>query len=717
MLERLRRLLDAVIAAPERPLGRVDVLHPDERDQVLRAWNDTERAIPARTLPELVEATADAVPDAVALVADGLELTYAQLDERANRLAQLLFGRGVGPERIVALLLPRSAELVIAALAVVKAGGAYLPVDPAYPAERIAFLLDDARPTAVLTVADLADRLPATSDVVLLDEPALTADRPAHRPTDLDRTAPLLPAHPAYLIYTSGSTGTPKGVLVPHAGIASFARSEVERFDVRPGDRVLQFSSPSFDASVLELCMALHGGAAIVVPPPGPLVGDDLAGVLATQRITHTLIPPAALATVPPIALPDLRTLIVGGDACSAELVATWAPGRTMINAYGPTETTVAATFSEALVVGATPPIGTPLWNTRTLVLDANLQPVPVGQPGELYVAGAGLARGYLDRPSLTSHRFVADPHGAPGERMYRTGDVVRWRPDGALDYLGRADNQVKIRGFRVELGEIEAVLGEHASVAQVVVVAREDQPGVKQLVAYVTPGTADPALLRAHLAARLPEHLVPAAIVPLDAFPLTANGIKVDRAALPAPVHTSRAPGREPVSRTEEVLRDLFAEVLGVATISVRDSFFELGGDSIVSIQLVSRARRDGLVLTPKQVFEHRTVERLAAVVRGIETAPAEAPDAGVGPVPLTPIAHWLSERGGPVDGFHQSMLLQVPPNADAGADSGRLTGALRALVDHHDALRLVLTRADGAWSLHVRPRGTVPVTPTRLD
>ncbi|WP_367127668.1 amino acid adenylation domain-containing protein [Saccharothrix sp. HUAS TT1] len=719
VLERLRRLLDTVIADPDRLVGRLDVLGAREREQLVRGWNDTARDIPVRTLPQLLEDTAAAHPDAVALVGEGVELRYAELDERANRLAHLLVSRGVGPEDVVALLLPRSADLVVAALAVAKAGGAYLPVDPAYPAERVAFLLDDARPRAVLTDAARADRVPGA---VVLDEPGLTDGFPAHPPTDADRVAPLRPEHPAYLIYTSGSTGTPKGVLVTHAGLASFAASEVERFDVRPGDRVLQFSSPSFDASVLELCMALRGGAALVVPPAGPLVGEELAEVLREQAITHTLIPPAALATVPLVPLPALRTLVVGGDACPPELVAAWAPGRTMINAYGPTETTVAATFSEPLVAGETPPIGSPLWNTRAHVLDANLQPVPVGQPGELYVAGAGLARGYLDRPGLTAQRFVADPTGGPGERAYRTGDVVRRRADGSLEHLGRVDDQVKIRGFRVELGEIEAVLAEHPSVARVVVVAREDRPGVKQLVAYAVPAHPvapaagpDPLGLREHVASRLPEHLVPAAFVLLDELPLTANGVKVDRAALPAPAHTAAAgpTGRPPRTHAEQVLCEVFAEVLGVPSVGVHDSFFELGGDSIVSIQLVGRARRAGVVITPKQVFEHRTAERLAAVAGGAEQAVAEAPDAGVGPVPLTPIVDWLRERGGPIDSFHQSVLLRVP----ADADHDRLTAAFRALVDHHDALRLRLTRTGDHWALEAGPRGSATAEVVRVD
>ncbi|MGH3990715.1 MAG: amino acid adenylation domain-containing protein, partial [Pseudonocardiaceae bacterium] len=343
------------------------------------------------------------------------------------------------------------------------------------------------------------------------------------------------------VIYTSGSTGRPKGVVVTHGGLASFSAAEVQRYEVAPGDRVLQFSSPSFDASVLELCMSLPVGAALVVPPPGPLLGEALARVLAQQRVTHALIPPAALATVPATAAAELalfQTLIVGGEACPAELVARWAPGRRMINSYGPTESTVVATWSDPLTPGRAPGIGGPIWNTQVYVLDAALQPVPVGVAGELYVAGVGLARGYLRRPGLTAQRFVANPFGAPGARMYRTGDVVRWNPGGELEYLGRSDHQVKIRGFRIELGEIETALLRHADVAEVVVIARENEDGHQRLVAYLVPaGATAPtsADLRSWLKRSLPDYMVPSAFVVLDALPLTANG-KLDRRALPAP-------------------------------------------------------------------------------------------------------------------------------------------------------------------------------------
>ncbi|MGH8967395.1 MAG: amino acid adenylation domain-containing protein, partial [Actinomycetes bacterium] len=351
----------------------------------------------------------------------------------------------------------------------------------------------------------------AGSTVLVLDDPVVVAEcdrTPDHAVTDADRTAPLLLGHPAYVIYTSGSTGQPKGVVVSHAGLASFSAAEVDRYVVMAGDRVLQLSSPSFDASVLELCMSLPAGAALVVAPPGPLVGENLAEVLAEEQVTHALIPPAALATVPEDVaengLPEFRTVVVGGDVCSAELVARWAPGRRLINSYGPTESTVVTTWSDPLAAGAAPTIGRPIWNTRVYVLDRELRPVPVGVAGELYITGVGLARGYLNRAGLTAQRFVANPFGPAGSRLYRSGDLVRWLPGGELEFLDRADEQIKIRGFRIEPGEIETVLRRHPEVAAAVVVAWGDQAGTKRLAAYVVPvdgGPVDGGELRALVA------------------------------------------------------------------------------------------------------------------------------------------------------------------------------------------------------------------------
>jgi len=606
----LARVLHVFGAEPAIALGDVDVLPEAERDRLLVAFNDTAHEVAPYLLPDLVEAQVSRTPHGIAVVADGVELTYAELDARANRLARLLADRGAAPERVVALAMPRSVEIVVAQLAVLKTGAAYLPVDPDYPAERVAFMLADARPVLVLT-------LPGTGitaeNLVVLDgsEDGLPA-------TPVSRD--VRPENPAYVIYTSGSTGTPKGVVVTHAGLASFSGAEIDHFDVREGDRVLQFASPSFDASVLELCMALPAGAALVVPPPGPLLGEHLAAVLAERGVTHALIPPVAMATVPDVPLPAFRTLVVGGEACTAELVDRWAPGRRMVNAYGPTEATVVTSWSDPLEPGGTPPIGRPIRNTRVHVLGPDLRPVPIGAAGELFVTGVGLARGYLGRPGLTADRFVANPFGEPGSRLYRTGDLVRWTADGRLEFLGRVDDQVKIRGFRVEPGEIEAVLRRHPDVAAAAVVVRD-----RRLVAYVV-ATGSPDL-RAHLAASLPDYLVPSAFVALDELPLTPNG-KLDRQALPEP---TAAPLDQdyaaPETETEEVLAAIWAEVLGVDRVGVRDGFFDLGGDSVRSLRITSMVKSAfDVELTPREVLTSVTVAVLAELIEDKVIAELEA-------------------------------------------------------------------------------------------
>ncbi|MFF8947120.1 amino acid adenylation domain-containing protein, partial [Streptomyces sp. NPDC014864] len=646
-------------------------------------------------------------PGAPAVISAAGTLSAAELDGRAERLAQELRACGIGAESLVALALPRSTEeLVVAVVAVWKAGGAYLPVDPAYPVERIAYMLDDARPALVLATADTADRLPQGTRPLLLeslDQAGLPDTAPA-------QAARVLPEHPAYVIYTSGSTGRPKGVVVSHGGVASLLATQAERLGVGPGSRVLQFASPSFDATFWELCMGLLSGAAVVVAgADGLQPGEPLAETLKAHGVTHATLPPVVLAAMD--AADELLpggTLVSAGEALSGEVVTRWSAGRSLVNAYGPTETTVCASMSGALGAGEAPPIGRPVYNSRLYVLDARLRPVPPGVTGELYVAGASLARGYLGRPALTAERFVAAPFGAPGERMYRTGDLVRWRADGQLEYVGRADDQVKIRGFRIELGEIEAVLARHESVGQVTVLVREDTPGLKQLAAYVVPRhqqTPDPARLRAHVGESLPDYMVPAAVVVLDAFPQTPNG-KLDRKALPAPDLSTTPGARQASGAREEILCGLFQELLNLSAVGPDDSFFDLGGDSIMSIQLVSRARQAGLVIKPGQVFEHRTPARLALVAEAAEDAPVVPVPAGggTGRVPATPIVHWLRERGGPVDRFHQSVLVHTP--ADLTED--RLTAALQALLDHHDALRARLVRDDD-WALDVPEPGTV--------
>ena len=698
MAAQLGTVLAAVTEDPARPVGALPLTSDDELKALLEQAHGTFRPVPEATLPQLFERQATRTPDAVALLDGARELTYAELELAANRLAHRLIRRGVGPERLVALALPRGAAAVVAQLAVAKAGGAFLPVDPDYPAERREFMVRDSG--ARLVLADPAE--------------VWVAEGPATAPADADRSAALRPGHPAYVIYTSGSTGTPKGVVVTHRGLAGFAAAAAEQYAAGPGDRVLQFASPSFDASVLELCVSLLSGAALVTGEEGPLVGERLAEVLAARRISHTLIPPAALATVEPEtanALPDLRTLIVGAEACPADLVDTWAPGRRMVNSYGPTEATVVATWTGPLAPGAgAPPIGRPAAGTRGYVLDTALRPVPPGVTGELYLAGPGLARGYLGRPGLTAQRFVADPFGAPGAggapgggRMYRTGDLVRRDADGELRFVGRADDQFKLRGFRMEPGEIESALRRSPLVRDAVVTVRADAAtGAERLVAYVVPahGSAGPlpvpvAELRAHLSGLLPPHMVPAVFVPLERLPLTPNG-KTDRRALPEPGPGLAAAGpRVPLrTDTERRVARIWADVLGIEEIGADDNFFVLGGDSILSMQVVSRLRRDGLHLATRDLFTHQTVAELAAVVRA---APERGGDSPVtGEVPLTPIQEWfLTTPRAAHPHFNQSTLLEL----GAAPDRRALGAALDALLEHHDALRLRFTRDEDGW------------------
>ena len=630
MAAHLLVLLEGIVTGPERPLAELPLLPEAEWERVVVQWNDNDRMVRRVTFPALFEAQVARTPNLPALLFEGGALSYRELDTRVNQLAHLLIGWGAGPERIVAVVLPRSVEIVVSELAVMKTGAAFLPVDPAYPDERVRFMLEDAEPILVITLAEIEPVLPCpkcVAVVVVVDEPAVVfavGQMPRRAPNDADRKLPLLLAHPAYVIYTSGSTGRPKGVVVTHAGLANLSAAEVDQFLVRAGDRVLEFSSPSFDASVLELCMSLPAGAALVVPPPGPLLGEQLAAVLSDRRVTHALIPPVALATVPDevaAGVPEFRCVIVGGDACPVGLVTRWAPGRRMINAYGPTESTVVSTWSQPLAPNKTPPIGRPIWNTRAYVLDRALRPVPIDVPGELYVTGEGLARGYLSWPGLTAERFVANPFGEPGSRMYRTGDVVRWSTDGELQFVGRADAQVKIRGFRVEPGEIEVLLRGYSDVEEAVVVAREDQSGIKRLVAYVTPVTGavpDPSRLRTHVAAALPDYMVPSAFVLLDQLPLTSNG-KLDRKALPA-ADFVLARGLNyvaPRTEAETVLAAIWSEVLSVEQVGVEDNFFELGGDSLRRLQVTSRIKASFDVdLTPRDIQAAGTISALAELV-----------------------------------------------------------------------------------------------------
>ncbi|MBT2481645.1 non-ribosomal peptide synthetase [Streptomyces sp. ISL-94] len=631
----------ATIAAgdPTVAVNSVDVIDPAERHQVLDLVNQTRAQVNPGTIPELFGRRVMASPDAPAIVFRDETISYRDLDARSNRLARLLIDHGVRTEVVVAVMVTRSPDLWTAALAVAKAGGVYMPVDPAYPAERIDFMLKDSGAHVIIgesaTAAHGAGR---STPVLRLDDPALITaltHSATTAVTDTDRLVPLTMAHTAYLIYTSGSTGTPKGVAVTHRGLASLLAAQIERLSVTPESRVLQFNSPSFDSSIWEMCMALFSGATFVVDTQERLEpGQPLVDTISAAAVTHVLLTPSVLAALPLGSLPSVSCLIVAGEPISPELVTAWAPHRQMANAYGPTETTVMPTMCAHLADGRPPSIGLPIQNSRVYVLDERIQPVPVGVVGELYVAGAGLARGYLGRPAMTASRFVACPFGAPGERMYRTGDLVRWNAGGDLEFVGRVDTQEKVRGYRIELGEIESALMRHPAVAHAVVVVRDvaGSVGSRQLVAYVV--GSDPVgepyadetanggdrrdawrgELRQFLGRHLPEFMVPPLYVKLDRLPMTPNG-KLDRSALPDPGSldsTYRAP-RTPV---EQILCTVFAEVLDLPLVGVDDDFFALGGESIMSIKVVSRVRGHGLDLSPRDMMEQRTAAKLALVV-----------------------------------------------------------------------------------------------------
>ncbi|MEU4639497.1 non-ribosomal peptide synthase/polyketide synthase [Micromonospora sp. NPDC023814] len=708
---RFVRLLDAVLREPDQRIGAVDLLDADERRELLAEWQHAASPAPDVLVPDLVQAQAAHTPAAPAVEFGTEVVSYAELNARANRLARLLRDHGAGPEQLVALAVPRSVDMVVAVLAVLKSGAAYLPIDPDYPAERIALMLTDATPAVLVTTSAVAGQLPVTAaHRLLLDDAGVRADLAARADSDLtdaDRTAPLTADHPAYVIYTSGSTGRPKGVVLTHRGIPNLVLTRKVAYDLGPGARLLQFASLSFDSALSELCAPLVSGACIVLGIADRLVQlANLPELIAERQVSHVTLPPAVLSRLSVGSLPSVRTLAVVGEAPPADLAAGWAAGRRMFNAYGPTEATVCATMTEPLEARAgVPPIGRPLPNTRAYVLDAHLNPVPAGVPGELYLSGINLARGYLGQSGLTADRFVADPFGGPGERMYRTGDLVRRRADGQLDFLGRADHQVKLRGFRIELGEIEAALATAPGVAQALVLVRAGASGDRRLVAYVVarPG-ADPGEpeLRAHLAGMLPDYMVPSAFVRMPELPLTVNG-KVDRAALPA-LRDPSGTRREPADGREAQLCALVAGVLGLDGVGVDDNFFAIGGDSIVAIQLVSRARATGLLFTPRDIFRHQTVAALAAVVTEADPPDAAADD-GTGTVPPTPIVSWLRGLTGPVEGLNQSRLLRVP----GGIGLDRLTRAVQAVVDNHDALRIRLHRRPNAWELSVGPRGSV--------
>ncbi|MBB5940412.1 non-ribosomal peptide synthetase, partial [Streptomyces zagrosensis] len=711
---RWERLLRAMVTDPRQRMGAVELTTEQERQQVLTDWNPSRPGVVPATLPALFEAQAAAHPDAPALSSGDLTRTYGELNTRANQIAHWLIARGIGPEQLVGVAMPRSIEQVAVILGIMKAGAGYLPIDAAYPAERIGYVVDDARPKLVLTTEATAADLPheLTAPLIAIDAPAILAAWDTYAPanvTDADRHgAPITPHHLAYVIYTSGSTGRPKGVAVTHTGIAALNATHTERFAPGTGSRVAQLSSPSFDASVWELAMALTTGATLVLPHQQRLAGEELATVLAEERITHATLPPSVLATLPaasPGALTELRTLAVAGEALPSQLAEQWAPGRTLINAYGPTETTICSATSGPLIDGRAP-IGTPIVGTRLYVLDRQLTPLPPGVPGELYVAGPSLARGYLGRAALTAERFVANPFGPPGSRLYRTGDLVRWNREGQLDYLGRTDHQVKIRGFRIELSEVEAALTAQPGVAQAIAITHRDEQGGVRLVAYAVPERSaelSPSLLSQALQQRLPGYMLPAAITLIASLPLTHSG-KVNHKALPAPELPMLADGgRGPRTPQEEILCALFAEVLGLSTVSIDDSFFDLGGHSLLATKLTSRIRTAlGSEVPLRLLFEAPSVAALAPRLTGTHTRAPLLPTPRPERLPLSYAQQrlwFLHQLAGPSATYNMPLALRLSGEYDLDA----LRAALAELVARHEPLRTVFPEVDGRPYQHI--------------
>ncbi len=620
MLGHFQILLESIVINPKQRISDLALLTEGERQQLLIDWNDTKKAYPnSKCFHQLFEAQVEKSPDAIALVFGNQQLSYKELNIRSNQLAHYLKKRGVETETLVGICVERSPEMIIAILGIFKAGGAYLPLDPSYPQERLNFMLKDAQVSVLLTQEKLLQHFTEFSNqIISLDKDwASITQHSRENPNSCVRLENL-----AYVIYTSGSTGQPKGVLIEHRGLSNLAADQIEVFNLQSSNRILQFASLSFDASIFEIVMALGIGATLYLAKKEFLLpGKALLQLLREKAITHVTLTPAVLAVLPTESLPALQTIICAGESCSEDIVKRWwSPIRRFFNAYGPTEATVWSTVTEIKSVSEKPPIGRPIANTEIYILDKHLQPVPIGILGELYIAGDGLARGYLNCPELTAKKFIPNPFNCKkGAKLYKTGDLAQYRADGNIEFLGRIDNQVKIRGFRIELSEVETVISQHNNIEKAIVVAQGNLYDNKHLVAYIVTNSAqEPTIieLRQFLKEKLPEYMIPKAFVILDSLPLTANG-KVDRYALKAVDSQSRSIDKAliaPRTPTESTLAKIWAEVLNVENVGIHDNFFDLGGNSLLAVRLLDQINKQFERDLPlSNLFLNQTIESLA--------------------------------------------------------------------------------------------------------
>jgi amino acid adenylation domain-containing protein/non-ribosomal peptide synthase protein (TIGR01720 family) len=718
-----RRVLAAAVADPATRLSELSLLAEDERRQVLVDWNATAAAIPAVTLHGWIEERVRQTPEAVAVEFEASRLTYRELDQRANRLARHLRGLGVAPETLVGLAMERSLDMLVGVLAVLKAGGGYVPIDPEYPKERLAHMLDDSRVPVLLTQERLIERLPEHgARVVAVDRDAAAIAAESAEPVD----AGVTPANVAYVIYTSGSTGKPKGVQIAHSAVVNFLSSMSQRPGLASADTLLAVTTLSFDIAGLELYLPLVCGARLLlVSRDTAQAGEALREVLEQKGVTAMQATPATWRLLLAAGWLGDRGLkiLCGGEALPRDLASQLLGAcGSLWNVYGPTEATIWSTLDQVEAAGPIT-IGRPLDNTEIYLLSRQLKPVPAGVPGELLIGGAGLSRGYRGRPDLTAEKFIPHPFAGlveePGARLYRTGDLARHLADGRVEFLGRIDHQVKVRGFRIELGDIEAALDQHPAVGQAVVVAREESPGNKQLAAYLVTaaGAEKPNVseLRAYLKEKLPEYMVPAVYTFLEAMPLTPNG-KVDRRALPAPDRASAA--REyvaPADEKEQFFCELWQELLSLERVGVNDDFFELGGDSLLVIRVVTKANKAAMGITTKQVFQHRTVAELAAVAGTIQILAEQGPV--IGPLPWTPAQLHFLDQHHPNPDYHTIGMLFEPKDCDL--QFHLFQAAMEHVMRHHDNLRLrVAGEENGEKGMHLvtDPPGA-PVNLLRAD